>query len=85
MVMTFSDSEEQIMSKILAVVEGELTMERIVNRHIPSVLTFPNLEIQINEQTVYHDNHPVPLTHHEFFTLLYLASRPSWGLSKEQI
>lgn len=45
----------------------------------------PNLEIRINEQTVYHDNHSVPLTHHEFFTLLYLAQHPSWVLSKEQI
>ena len=50
-----------------------------------NILTFPNLEIRINEQTVYHDNHSVPLTHHEFFTLLYLAQHPSWVLSKEQI
>ncbi|MFR4821393.1 MAG: winged helix-turn-helix domain-containing protein [Blautia sp.] len=50
-----------------------------------NILTSPNLEIRINEQTVYHDNHSVPLTHHEFFTLLYLAQHPSWVLSKEQI
>ena len=50
-----------------------------------NILTFPNLEIRINEQIIYHDNHPVPLTHHEFFTLLYLAQHPSWVLSKEQI
>ena len=53
--------------------------------HSSNVLTFPNLEIRINEQIIYHDNHPVPLTHHEFFTLLYLAQHPSWVLSKEQI
>ena len=53
--------------------------------HSSDILTFPNLEIRINEQTVYYDNHPVPLTHHEFFTLLYLAQHPSWVLSKEQI
>ncbi|WP_322790992.1 winged helix-turn-helix domain-containing protein [Marvinbryantia formatexigens] len=29
--------------------------------------------------------HSIPLTHHEFFTLLYLAQHPSWVLSKEQI
>lgn len=50
-----------------------------------NILTFPNLEIRINEQTVYHNGIPVPLTYHEFFTLLYLASHPSWVLSKEQI
>lgn len=49
------------------------------------ILTFHNLEIRINEQTVYHNDIPVPLTHHEFFTLLYLAQHPSWVLSKEQI
>ena len=53
--------------------------------HSSDILTFPNLEIQINEQTVYHNGIPVPLTHHEFFTLLYLAQHPSWVLSKEQI
>ena len=53
--------------------------------HSSDIITFPNLEIRINEQSVYHDNHPVPLTHHEFFTLLYLAQHPSWVLSKEQI
>ena len=53
--------------------------------HSSDILTFPNLEIHIHEQTVYHNGIPVPLTHHEFFTLLYLAQHPSWVLSKEQI
>lgn len=85
MVLTFSDSEEHVINKILTAVEGEPTMEYISNLYNPSVLIFPNLEIRINEQTIYHDNHSVPLTHHEFFTLLYLAQHPSWVLSKEQI
>ena len=37
-----------------------------------NVLIFPDLEIRINEQNVYHNGIPVPLTHHELFTLLYL-------------
>jgi len=53
--------------------------------HSSDIFTFPNLEIRINEQIVYHNDIPVPLTHHEFFTLLYLAQHPSWVLSKEQI
>ena len=77
LILTFSDSEEPIMDKILTAVEGEPTMEHIANRHTPSVLTFPNLEIRINEQIIYHDNHPVPLTHHEFFT--WLNTRPGFS------
>ena len=50
-----------------------------------NVLIFPDLEIRINEQNVYHNGIPVPLTHHELFTLLYLAQHPFWVLSKEQI
>ena len=53
LILTFSDSEEPIMDKILTAVEGEPTMEHIANRHTPSVLTFPNLEIRINEQIIY--------------------------------
>lgn len=85
MVLTFSDSEEHVINKILTAVEGEPTMEYISNPYNPSVLIFPDLEIRINEQAVYHNGIPVPLTHHEFFTLLYLASHPVWVLSKEQI
>lgn len=58
------------MDKILTAVEGEPTVEHIASPYSPSVLTFPNLEIRINEQTVYHNGIPVPLTHHEFFTFL---------------
>lgn len=67
---------------VLVSLPGAESQEAI---HSSDILTFPNLEIRIKEQTVYHDNHSVPLTHHEFFTLLYLVQRPSWGLSKEQI
>ena len=85
LILTFSDAEESITNKILTAVEDEPTMEYISNPYNPSVLTFPNLEIRINEQTIYHNGIPAPLIHHEFFTLLYLAQHPSWVLSKEQI
>lgn len=53
--------------------------------HSSDILTFPGLEICINEQTVYHNNQLVSLTHHEFFTLLYLTRHPGWVFSREQI
>lgn len=48
-------------------------------------LTFPGLEIKSKEQMVYYDGKLVPMSHHEFFTLLYLAQHPNWVFSKEQI
>ena len=51
----------------------------------PDILTFSDLEIHIHEQAVYHNDVLVPLTHHEFFTLLYLAQHPSWVLSQSVI
>ena len=51
----------------------------------PDILIFSDLEIHIHEQAVYHNDVHVPLTHHEFFTLLYLAQHPSWVLSQSVI
>ena len=41
------------------------------------VLIFPELEIYLQEQAVYHNNTLIPMSHHEFFTLLYLAQHPN--------
>lgn len=84
MVLTFSDSEENVMNKILAAVEGEAAIECIQNLS-HDILTFPGLEIHIREQTVYHNGTLIPLSHYEFFTLLYLAKHPSWVLSQSAI
>lgn len=74
LIITFSDSEEQTVNKILLVMEG--TMEYIQNHHSSDILTFLGLEIRIREQNIHHNDILIPLTHHEFFTLLYLAQHP---------
>jgi len=51
----------------------------------PRILTFPDLDIHIHEQAVYKDGKLVSMSHHEFFTLLYLAQQPGWVFTKEQI
>lgn len=62
---------------------------QITNLSLPeendSILSFPGLDIYIKEQTVYHNSIPVPMTHHDFFTLLCLAQHPGWVFTKEQI
>ena len=62
---------------------------QITNLSLPEendgILSFPGLEIRIHEQAVYHNDAFVPMTHHEFFTLLYLAKHPSWVLSQSAI
>jgi len=83
-VLTVSDTEEHIFNKVMAALTDD-TVSVIPYESPQPVLTFPNLEIRTKEQTVYHNGIPVPLTNHEFFTLLYLAQHPSWVLSKEQI
>lgn len=62
---------------------------QITNLSLPEenggILSFTGLKIHIHEQIVYHNDTLIPLTHHEFFTLTYLASHPCWVFSKEQI
>lgn len=50
-----------------------------------SVLTFPGLEIRLQEQAVYRSGKLVPMTHREFHTLVYLARHPNWVFSTDQI
>ena len=50
-----------------------------------SVLTFPGLEIRLQEQAVYQSGKLVPMTHREFHTFAYLARHPNWVFSTDQI
>lgn len=84
MILAFSDIEEHIFNKVEAALNGESVLEVACGAHL-SELTFPGLKIHICEQTVYHNDTLISLTHHKFFTLTYLASHPSWVFSKEQI
>jgi len=50
-----------------------------------NTLIFSDLEIHLKEQTFYLNRALIPMMHHEFFNLIYLAQHLGWGLSKEQI
>ena len=49
------------------------------------VMSFPDLEIHVKEQTVYRNGRLIPMSHYEFFTLCFLARHPGWVFSKQQI
>lgn len=83
-VMTFSDTEEHIMNKIMTMVEKETIMEPVQNSNV-NVLAFPGLEIHLKEQAVYRIGELVPLGYQEFIILSYLAQHPGWIRTKEQI
>ena len=85
LVLTFSDSEEYVLNKILTVVEGETIIEYSKNFPPSNNLTFLGLEIHLKEQAVYRTGELVPLSYQEFITLSHLAQHPGWVFSKEQI
>lgn len=83
MIISFSDSEEHIMQKIMDVLRDVPVVEHPLEQSC--ILASSDLKIHLKEQTVYRNGEMVTMTHHEFFTLAYLAQHPGWVFSKEQI
>ncbi len=86
-----SGKEDGILNEIVDFISSR-TQCRVMNllpnlnkNHSAEVLSFAGIEVRVYEQTVYQDGELVPMPHHEFFTLLYLAQHPGWVFSKEQI
>ena len=83
MIISFSDSEEHIMQKIMDVLRDVPVVEHPLEQSC--ILASSDLKIHLKERTVYRNGERVTMTHHEFFTLAYLAQHPGWVFSKEQI
>ena len=75
-------------------VDGKITETVLVSideeplikiKPMESVLSFPGIEIRLNEHIVYRDDREIFLTHREFATLSYLARHPKWVFTAEQI
>ena len=84
MILTFSDSEEEILNKIKSVLVCENTVEFMDNVNIQK-LRFPRLEIDQLQRSVIKDGKVVELTRHEYDLLFYLALSPNRVFTKEQI
>ena len=70
MILTFSDSEEEILNKIKSVLVCENTVEFMDNVNIQK-LRFPSLEIDQLQRCVIREDKTVGLTRHEYDLLLF--------------
>ena len=69
----------------MAAIIDEPALDHIALPLSDAILSFPNIEILLKEQTVSCRGQLVTLTHHEFAVLAYLARHPGWVFSASQI
>ena len=82
-ILSVPDTKEDILKKILKVVEGSADVEEW---RMPSEkIERGDLQILLPEKIVYRNGKEILLNRHEFDVLVYLASHPGWVRSKEQI
>jgi DNA-binding response OmpR family regulator len=91
-VIEVAEGEDAALQKILSSWAGRLKYDVLefasleaLYAQSPQCMSFPDLTIRVNEQAVYRNGKPIHLGHYEFFTLCYLARRPGWVFSREQI
>lgn len=82
-IFSIPDSNNQMLDKILSAIETDISVEE--HYILPDRIMVCDLEICLKEQRVYQDHKYIPLSHHEYFTLLFLAKHLDWVCSKEQI
>ena len=83
LILSVAENEEDILKKILKVVESSVDVE---DRTLPSEkIELADLYILLPEKKVYRNGQEIPLNRHEFDILVYLAKHPGWVRSKEQI
>ena len=83
-ILTFEDTEEQIMNRILSYLDDEVKIIQygsVYNRK----LSFDGLHIDKHKRTVIREDNEIELTYTEFEILLLLAQNAGIVFSKEQI
>ena len=84
-VLSVTDHEEYIRSRIMEIIAAEPGFDHTVSSHPCNILVFPGLELRLKERTVHRNGELISMTHREFATLVYLANHPSWVFSAGQI
>ena len=85
MVLTFEDTEEEIVNNIISVINNGVANVTTVNPDRIQRLLFAGLCIDISNRLVLRDNKETSLTFTEFEILLLLARNAGRVFSKEQI
>jgi len=83
-VLSVTDHEEYILSRIMEIIAAEPGFDHIVSSHPCNTLVFPGLELRLKERTVHRNGELISMTHREFATLVYLANHPSCHWSDPQ-
>ena len=83
-VLTFNDTEEKAVEKIISALADSIQLETIQSSPSP-VLSFPGLEIRLHQRRVLKDGTDISLTRLEYGTLCYLAASPGRVFTQEQI
>ena len=85
MILSFSDSEEHVLQKIMQIVKMQPDFQirdMVLNDEI---LDFGELKINPQKRNVEKNGREIQLTLYEFDILCLLAKNPGWVFSKEQI
>lgn len=83
LVITFDDSEEEVIHKICDLFETEHIKKMVLLDQ--KVNVFGEIKIDPRERIVSCNEKKVSLNHLEFDTLAFLAGYPNWIFTKEQI
>ncbi|MFG6344628.1 MAG: winged helix-turn-helix domain-containing protein [Lachnospiraceae bacterium] len=82
--LTFSDTEEKAVEKVIAALADMIPLEAIQPPHSPALI-FPGLEIRLHQRRVLKNGIDVSLTRLEYGALCYLAASPGRIFTKAQI
>ena len=85
LVLSLTDHEEYILSRIMEIIAVEPGFDHIVTSHPCNTLVFPGLELRLKERTAYRNGELISMTRREFARLIYLAKHPFWVFSAGQI
>lgn len=66
LILSLTDHEEYILSRIMEIIAVEPGFDHIVTSHPCNTLVFPGLELRLKERTAYRNGELISMTRREF-------------------